>query len=32
MAAMGFILTMSVADRQLEDGEAYKGRFLQFTR
>lgn len=32
MAALGFTLTMSTADRQLEDGEAYKGRFLSFTR
>ncbi len=32
MAAMGFTLTMNAADRQLEDGQAYKGRFLHFTR
>ncbi len=32
MAAMGFTLTMNAAHRQLEDGEAYKGRFLHFTR
>lgn len=32
MAAMGFTLTMTAADRQLEDGEVYKGRFLRFTR
>lgn len=32
MAALGFTLSMQAADRQLEDGEAYKGRFLSFTR
>ncbi|MGE0098937.1 MAG: methyltransferase [Hydrogenophaga sp.] len=32
MAAMGFTLAMSSAHRQLENGEAYKGRFLRFTR
>jgi predicted nicotinamide N-methyase len=32
MAALGFVLNMQAADRQLEDGEAYKGRFLSFTR
>ncbi len=32
MAALGFTLAMSVADRQLEDGQAYKGRFLRFSR
>ncbi|MGQ3001475.1 MAG: class I SAM-dependent methyltransferase [Hydrogenophaga sp.] len=32
MAALGFTLSMQAADRLLEDGEAYKGRFLSFTR
>ena len=32
MAALGFTLRMQAADRQLENGEAYKGRFLSFTR
>jgi predicted nicotinamide N-methyase len=32
MAALGFTLSMQAADRQLEDGESYKGRFLSFTR
>jgi predicted nicotinamide N-methyase len=32
MAALGYGLTMRAADRQLEDGEAYKGRFLTFRR
>lgn len=32
MAALGFKLSMQVADRQLENGESYKGRFLSFTR
>jgi len=32
MAALGFTLAMKTADRQLEDGEAYKGRFLTFSR
>lgn len=32
MASLGFTLAMHSADRQLEDGEAYKGRFLTFTR
>ena len=32
MASLGFTLAMHSAERQLEDGEAYKGRFLTFTR
>lgn len=32
MAAIGFALHMAPADRTLEDGVAYKGRFLTFTR
>lgn len=32
MAALGFTLSMQAADRQLENGESYKGRFLSFTR
>jgi predicted nicotinamide N-methyase len=32
MAALGFTLTMLSAARTLEDGVAYKGRFLTFTR
>ncbi len=32
MAALGYALTMRAADRQLEDGVAYKGRFLTFRR
>ena len=32
MAALGFTLSMAAADRTLEDGKAYKGRFLTFTR
>ncbi|MCW5672096.1 MAG: methyltransferase domain-containing protein [Hydrogenophaga sp.] len=32
MAALGFVLNMQAADRQLEDGESYKGRFLSFKR
>ena len=32
MAALGFTLSMQAADRRLENGEAYKGRFLSFTR
>ncbi len=32
MAALGFTLTMRAADRMLEDGVAYKGRFLHFAR
>lgn len=32
MGMLGFGLTMQAADRQLEDGTAYKGRFLSFTR
>jgi predicted nicotinamide N-methyase len=32
MASLGFALSMQAADRWLEDGEAYKGRFLSFTR
>ena len=32
MASLGFTLAMHSADRQLEGGEAYKGRFLTFTR
>jgi predicted nicotinamide N-methyase len=32
MAALGFTLTMLSAERTLEDGVAYKGRFLRFTR
>lgn len=32
MAALGYRLTMRTADRFLEGGEAYKGRFLTFER
>lgn len=32
MAALGFTLAMTPAERQLENGEAYKGRFLTFRR
>lgn len=32
MGMLGFVLTMQAANRQLEDGAAYKGRFLRFTR
>jgi predicted nicotinamide N-methyase len=32
MGMLGFVLTMQAADRQLEDGVAYKGRFLSFVR
>ena len=32
MEMLGFVLTMQAADRQLEDGTAYKGRFLSFKR
>lgn len=32
MGLLGFVLTVQAADRQLEDGVAYKGRFLTFTR
>ncbi|MCY1548052.1 hypothetical protein D9M68_841390 [compost metagenome] len=32
MAALGFTLSMLSAARTLEDGAAYKGRFLSFTR
>jgi predicted nicotinamide N-methyase len=31
MAALGYRLTMRTADKTLEGGEAYKGRFLSFT-
>lgn len=31
MATLGYGLTMTAADRTLESGEAYKGRFLSFT-
>jgi predicted nicotinamide N-methyase len=30
MAALGYALTMTAADRTLESGEVYKGRFLRF--
>ncbi|MBT9462938.1 methyltransferase domain-containing protein [Hydrogenophaga sp.] len=32
MGMLGFEMTMQAADRQLEDGTAYKGRFLSFVR
>lgn len=32
MAALGYRLTMRTADKTLEGGEAYKGRFLTFRR
>jgi predicted nicotinamide N-methyase len=32
MAALGYRLTMAPADRMLENGAAYKGRFLRFQR
>jgi 2-polyprenyl-3-methyl-5-hydroxy-6-metoxy-1,4-benzoquinol methylase len=32
MAALGYRLTMRTADKTLEGGEAYKGRFLTFGR
>jgi hypothetical protein len=32
MDALGFTLDMRAADRLLEDGVAYKGRFLTFQR
>ena len=32
MGLLGFVLTMQAAERQLEDGTAYKGRFLRFER
>jgi predicted nicotinamide N-methyase len=32
MAALGYRLTMRTADKTLEGGEAYKGRFLTFQR
>jgi predicted nicotinamide N-methyase len=31
MAALGYGLTMTAADRTLENGEGYKGRFLSFS-
>ena len=30
MATLGHVLTMTAADRTLENGESYKGRFLRF--
>ncbi|MFP8777254.1 class I SAM-dependent methyltransferase [Hydrogenophaga sp. RWCD_12] len=32
MALLGFVLTMESAERQLENGEAFKGRFLHLRR
>jgi predicted nicotinamide N-methyase len=32
MGVLGFTLDMRAADRRLEDGTAYKGRFLTFQR